>query len=165
MPPIGGFATDTAGQANASGLMPEFAFVPQELTTHCRLLIEKYHKIHGYSHLPDMLWYADSRGFIQSHKELGKIFKKASMARGVRQANNSLLFVATIIMALEALVRDFAAWGARFPAARQQAEKLLGASPPSQRMWFMDTYLYALHDLDGNSSLRFAPRTDDARLL
>lgn len=156
MPPLGGFATYAGGQANASGLMPDLAFAPQELTSRCRSLIERYHKIHGYSCLPDMLWRADSREIIRSHKELRKIFKKASMARGMRQANNSLLFVAAVIMAVEALARNFAAWGAQFPAARQQAEKLVGASPLSQRVWFMDAYLHAAHGVNYNSALGFA---------
>jgi hypothetical protein len=160
MPLLGRVANGIGGQSNASDSMPDLTFVPQELTVQCCSLIEKYHKIHGYSCLPDMLWYADSREIIRSHKELRKIFKQASMARGMRQANHSLLFVATVIMAVEGLVRNFAAWGAQFPAARQQAEKLLGASPASQRVWFMDTYLNTSHGIDRDSVIGFALRAN-----
>lgn len=160
MPPLGGVATGIGGQAVAGDSVPDLTFVPQELTVQCRSLIERYHKIHGYSCLPDMLWYADSREIIQGHKELRKIFKKASMARGMRQANDSLLFVATVIMAVEGLVRNFAAWGAQFPAARQQAGKLLAASPASQRVWFMDTYLHGPHGVDRDTAIGFSLRAN-----
>jgi hypothetical protein len=170
MPPIGSFATDIGGSENTSGPMPDFAFVPQQLTAQCRSLIESYHRTHGYSCLPDMLWHADSRGLIRSNKELGRIFKKASMARRVRLANSSLLFVATVVMALEALLRNFADWGSQFPEARRKAEMLLGASPPNQRVWFMDTYLSAshpsaLHGADRTPAARIAPRADHGRQL
>lgn len=160
MLPLGGVATDIGVQANANGSVRDLTFVPQELTVQCRLMIERYHRIHGYACLPDILWYADSREIIQSQKELRKIFKKASMARGMRQANNSLLFVASVIMAVEGLVRNFAAWGVQFPAARQQAGKLLGASPASQRVWFMDTYLYRPRVADRDSAIGFTLRAN-----
>jgi hypothetical protein len=137
------FATDIEARANASSYVPDLTFVPQELIAQCRSLIERYHNIHGYSRLPDLLWHADSREMIRSHKELKRIFKKASQARYMRQANNSLLLVASVVMAVEALVRNFAAWGTQFPAARLQAEKLLGAHPQSPRVWFMDKYTHA----------------------
>jgi hypothetical protein len=162
MPPTANFATDTGGRAATDVSITDFTFVPQELIAKCRSLIEMYHKFHGYSCLPDMLWHADSRGFIQSNKELRRIFKQASMARAVRRTNNVLLFVATVIMALEALARNFAAWGTRFPEARQKAANLLGASAPRVRVWFMDAYLHTPQAVDRNSILIFVPRTIDA---
>jgi hypothetical protein len=132
-------ATNPEGNANIAG--SEFAFVPEELSGQCRSLIESYHSVHGYCHLPDILWHADSRALIQSHKGLAMIFKKAAKERGVKRADAALLRVATIVMALEALARNFAKWGTRFPDGKKEAESLLGEPLIGRRVWFMDTYL------------------------
>lgn len=154
---------DIGGGGDATDSSADFAFVPRELAAQCRSLIERYHRVHGCTCLPDMLWHADSRGLIQSHKELKGIFKKASMARGVKRANSSLLSIATVIVALEALVRNFAGWGAQFPDARQKAEKLLGEAAPGRRVWLMDAYLHVSHGIDRGSVLGLAPLLGDGR--
>ena len=50
--------------------------------------------------------------------------------------------IATTICALEILVRDFAGWGARFPAAKHAAERMVAAHPAQPRVWLLDMYLY-----------------------
>jgi hypothetical protein len=124
-----------------------FAFVPGELTIKCRELIESYHSLHGYVALPDMLWLSDARDVIECDRELTRIFRKASKSRGAKRANDLFLFLATAIVSLEVLARDFAGWGERFPAAKRQAEKVMrGDYPARQRSCLMDFYLYPASD-------------------
>ncbi len=52
-----------------------------------------------------------------------------------------MLRIATLIVALEVLVRDIDRWGTRFPEAKRRAEKLLGAYPARPRIWLMDKYM------------------------
>ena len=120
---------------------PDFYFVPGELAVKCRSLIESFHAIYGYLGLPDMLWLSDARDVIECHEHLAQLFKKASRSRGAKRANDSFLSIATIIVSLEVLARDFAGWGKRFPSAQREAEKFLG-NDPQQRIWLMDLYLY-----------------------
>ncbi len=103
-----------------------FQFIPKDLAAKCRKLIESYHAMYGYVGLPDMLWLSDARDVIECHEELTKLFKKASKSRTAKRANESFLSIATTIVSLEVLARDFASWGKRFPAAKREAEKVLG---------------------------------------
>jgi hypothetical protein len=117
-------------------------FVPRELALKCHTLVESYHAMYGYGCLPDMLWQSDARCFVECHPDLAKIFKDASNSRCAKRAYKSLLTIATIVVALEALARDFAGWGKRFPAASLEAEELLGNCALKRRTWFMDMYLF-----------------------
>jgi hypothetical protein len=126
------------------GANSNFRFVPRELALKCRKLIESYHAMHGYGCLPDMLWQSNARDFIEGRRDLTRIFKNASKSRRAKRAYESLVLIATIVVSLEALARDFAGWGKRFPAAKQEAEKLLGDYTLGQHIWFMDMYLYPL---------------------
>lgn len=119
-----------------------FRFIPRELAGKCRKLVESYHAINGYGRLPDMLWNSDARDIIECQRELAHIFKTASKSRCAKRANESFVFIATVIASLEVLARDFAGWGKRFPAARQEAQELLGELSQRPRIWFMDKYLY-----------------------
>ncbi len=127
---------------NGSGTGATFRFVPKELATKCRRLIESYHAMHGFGSLPDMLWHSDARDVIECHRDLMQVFKTASKSRRARRANDSLLAVATTVASMEMLARDFAGWGRRFPQAKREAERLLGEHPPRARIWLMDFYLY-----------------------
>ncbi|HML08762.1 MAG TPA: hypothetical protein VK430_11635 [Xanthobacteraceae bacterium] len=136
-------AGDTGRRQADNGLTnSHFRFVPRELALKCRTLIESYHAMHGYGCLPDMLWHSDARDMIECHRDLTKIFKNAAKSRCAKRANESFLTIATIVVSLEALARDFAGWGKRFPAAKREAEELLGDHAPRPRIWFMDMYLY-----------------------
>jgi len=124
------------------GSKSSFRFLPRELAIKCRKLVESYHDIYGYAGLPDMLWLSDARDIIECHHGLMQVFKTASKSRGAKRANDSFLAIATLVVSLEVLARDFAGWGKQFPAARQAAENSLGDQPVRQRAWLMDLYLY-----------------------
>jgi hypothetical protein len=123
-------------------VLRKLQFLPRELALKCRKLIESYHDIYGCAGLPDMLWLSSARDVIECHRELTQIFRKASKSRGAKRANDAFLLIATVIVALEVLARDYAGWGKRFPTAKREAEKLLGDLPPGRRVWLMDRYLY-----------------------
>jgi hypothetical protein len=131
-----------AAETGAAALSPGFRFVPRELAIKCRKLIESYHAIYGYVGLPDMLWLSDARDIIERHRDLARIFKRASKSRGAKRANESFLLIATTIVSLEVLARDFSGWGNRFPTAKREAEKVLGGLPQLRRAWLMDLYLF-----------------------
>jgi hypothetical protein len=136
-------ATETTPLTDAGApISSSFRFVPRELVIKCRKLIESYHAIYGYVGLPDMLWLSDARDIIDSHGDLTRIFKKAAKARGAKCANASFLLIATTIVSLEVLTRDFSGWGKRFPAAKREAEKVLGELPQLRRASLMDLYLF-----------------------
>ena len=147
MPPVGDAPTeaapDTAHVADA-GAAPgsSFRFIPRELAIKCRRLIESYHAIYGYVGLPDMLWLSDARDIIERDRELTRIFKRAARSRAAKRANNSFLHIATTIVSLEVLARDFSGWGKRFPAAKREAETILGDLPQLRRTWLMDLYFF-----------------------
>lgn len=119
-----------------------FRFLPNELTAKCGKLLDSYHAMHGYAGLPDMLWHSDTRDIIEGHRDLARIFKNACKSRGAKRANESFLLIATVVMSLEVLARDFADWGKRYPAAKRDAQLLVGDVLLSQRNWLMDRYLY-----------------------
>jgi hypothetical protein len=121
---------------------PDFRFVPRELAIKCRTLCESFHAMHGYGCLPDMLWHSDARDVIECHRDLHQIFKSAAKTRCAKRANELLLLVATVIVALEVLARDYGGWGKRFPAAKREAEAMLVDFPLRSCNWFMDRYLY-----------------------
>lgn len=127
---------------DSSGAGATFRFVPKELATKCRRLIESHHAMHGFGCLPDMLWHSDARDVIECHRDLLQVFKTASKSRCAKRANDSLLTVATIIASMEMLARDFAGWGRRFPQAKREAERVLVEYPLRPRIWLMDLYLY-----------------------
>jgi hypothetical protein len=147
MPPVGDAHTkaepDTAHVADA-GAAPgsSFRFIPRELAIKCRRLIESYHAIYGYVGLPDMLWLSDARDIIEQNRELTRIFTRAARSRAAKRANDSFLHIATTIVSLEVLARDFSGWGNRFPAAKCEAEEILGRVPQLRRAWLMDLYFF-----------------------
>jgi hypothetical protein len=134
-----GAATRMAGGGDID---VNFSFVPSELALKCRSLVESFHAMYGYVGLPDMLWLSDARDIIECHADLAQLFKKASKSRGAKRANDSFLSIATAIVAVEVLARDFAGWGKRFPAAKRAADKLVGEASLRPRTWLMDLYMY-----------------------
>ncbi len=134
------------GSENPSALgfdgNPDFRFLPRELSIKCRTLCESYHAMHGYGSLPDMLWHSDARDIIECHRDLNRIFKSAAKTRCARRSNELLLLIATVIVALEVLARDYSGWGKRFPVAKREAEAMLVDFRLRSYNWFMDLYLY-----------------------
>ena len=155
---------DAANRADAEEtIYSSFRFVPRELAGKCRTLIESFHAINGYAGLPDMLWLSEARGIIEGREDLAQIFKKASRSRGAKRANDSFVAIATIVVALEALARDFAGWGKRFPTAKREAEKLVGDAP-EPRIWLMDLYLYPSSGARRELTNTLTPPATDAEL-
>ncbi len=126
----------------STNLSSGFRFLPKELTAKCHKLVESYHAIHGFACLPDMLWHSDARDVIECSRELSRIFKNASKSRSAKRANESLVLIATVVLSLEILVRDFSGWGKRFWSAKRTAEGLLADFELKPRTWFLDQYLY-----------------------
>jgi hypothetical protein len=130
------------GAGGAAGKNIDFCFLPKELTERSRQLIESYHGVHGYAKLADLLWHAETREFIAFHRDLWAVFRKASLTRSAKRANECYVLVATILFSLEVLANDFAGWGKRFPQARLKADSILCEHLPNARTWLMDFYLY-----------------------
>jgi hypothetical protein len=120
----------------------DFRFLPKELNERSQQLIETYHGVHGYSKLADLLWYAETREFILFHHGLRSVFRKASIARSAKQANQGYVLVATVLLSLELLANDFAGWGKRFPLAKLRADWILREHLPNARTRLMDLCLY-----------------------
>lgn len=147
MPPFGQnlaeAAIDVGPPVEASpAVSAGFRFVPRELAIKCRQLIESYHALYGYVGLRDMLRLSDARDIIERHRDLARIFKKASKTRAAKRANDGFLLIATTIVSVELLARDFSGWGKSFPAAKREAEKVLNELPQLRRTWLMDLYLF-----------------------
>ncbi len=142
-----------------------FRFVPRDLANKSRKLVETYHAINGYSRLPDMLWNSDARDIIECHRDLAQIFKTASKSRCAKRANDSFALIATIVVSLEILARDFAGWGKRYPAARREATDMLISYPERPRTWFMDKYLYPSLSLHRELASAIAPSGADAAMV
>jgi hypothetical protein len=138
-----------------------FRFVPKELAAKCQKLVESYHELHGYSRLADMLWNSDARDIIECNAELSRLFKGASRSRGAKRANDAFVRIATQIVCVEALARDFAGWGKRFPAAKGEAEGLLVDFPQRKRDWFMDRYLFPSLSAHRELASSLAPSTGE----
>jgi hypothetical protein len=130
-----------AGAAD-TGAVADFKFVPKYLASKCQQLIETYHAINGYSCLPDMLWDTEVRDMIEAHPELRRIFRRSSIARSAKKANEGFVLIATVVLSLEVLASDYAGWGRRFPWAKRKAESFRRTHLASARCRLMDLYLY-----------------------
>ena len=119
----------------------DLKFIPRLLSDNCRKLIESYHAIHGYACLPDILWRAEVREFLEINDALHHIFRKASITRSAREANSSYLLIASALLSLEILASGSFGWGARFPWAKRKAAALLQEHLPPMRDRLQDVYL------------------------
>jgi hypothetical protein len=120
----------------------ELGFLPANLTTQCRSLIESYHEVHGYTCLPDMLWKFRLGTFIQRQRELRQYLKKASTTRSAKKANEGFVQIATAILSLEILASSFAGWSAIYPDAGETARNILKRQTRGPHMPLMEFYLY-----------------------
>jgi hypothetical protein len=111
------------------------------LSDNCRKLIESYHAIHGYACLPDILWRAEVREFVEMNDDLHHIFRQASITRSARKANSSYVLIASALLSLEILASNSLGWGARFPWAKRKAAGLLQEHLPPMRGRLKDVYL------------------------
>ena len=120
----------------------DFSFLPKNLTTQCRSLIQSYHEVHGFACLPDVLWKSRLGPFIEHHRELRQFLRKASTTRSAKKSHDGFVRIATTILSLEILASSFAGWGAIYPEAAEHARAILKRNGNGQQMPLMDFYLY-----------------------
>ena len=159
-------ASDVEWQFGAAGSAPSnFRFLPSELVVKCRALIDSYHEMLGYGCLPDMLWQSDARDIIACDHELERLFKSASKSRCAKRANDAFRLIATVVVSLETVARDFAGWGKRFPNTKRDAERLLGGCALRERVWLMDMYLYPSLGIHREFASALAPSLADEQTM
>jgi hypothetical protein len=120
----------------------DLSFLPKSLTTQCQSLIESYHELHGYACLPDILWKARLRQFIEAHQEFRLLLRKASTTRSAKKSNESFVHIATAILSLEILASSFSGWSTIYPDAGSLAQVILLRNARSPHMPLMEFYLY-----------------------
>src|SRR5580658_6793424 len=104
---------------------PDFGFLPQNLSSQCRSLIESYHDLHGYGCLPDILWKAGLGPFIETHREFRQLLRKASTTRSAKKSNDGFAQIATTLLSLEILTSNFAGWSTLYPQAASTSKLIL----------------------------------------
>src|SRR5579872_584336 len=133
---------DTRDAINHSGIAKsDLAFLPANLVTQCRMLIESFHELHGYSCLPDILWKARLGPFIETHRELRELLKKASTTRSAKKSNEGFVKIASTILSLEILASHFGGWSAIHPDAALRAQSILKKHALSAQMLLLNFYL------------------------
>jgi hypothetical protein len=120
----------------------DFSFLPKALVDKCKPFILRYHELNGFSSLPDELWRGDTRNFIEANPALRRLFKRSTMSRSAKEANEGFVVIATVILAAEILASGFAGWAGCYPAARKRAQALLTEYTPCSRAWLIERYLY-----------------------
>jgi hypothetical protein len=136
-------ANDASDAACADKIeSPDFSFLPNSLTAQCRSLIKSYHELHGYTCLPDILWKARLGPFIEAHRDLRHLLRKASTTRSAKKSNEGFVRITTFLMSLEILASSFAGWSAIYPQAASRAHTILKRNARSPHMPLMEFYLY-----------------------
>ena len=120
----------------------DFGFLPKDLLTQCRSLIESYHEIHGYGCLPDTLWKCRLGPLIETNLELRQLLRKASTTRSAKKSNEGFVRIATTLLSLEILASNFSGWSAIHPDAGLLAHAILKRSARGPHMPLMEFYLY-----------------------
>ena len=121
---------------------PDFGFLPQDLRSQCRSLIESYHGLHGFSSLPDILWKAGLGPFIETHRDFRRLLKKASTTRSAKKSNEGFTQIATTLLSLEILASNFAGWSTIYPQAASTAKSILQRHTRLSQTPLMESYLY-----------------------
>jgi hypothetical protein len=135
----------------------DFSFLPKALIEKCRPFILRYHDLRSYSCLADILWHPQTRIFIERNAKLRLLFKKASISRSAAHAKESLIFIATVILATEILACGFAGWSSRYPTARKKARDFLGEHAANTRARLIERYLYPQIDESRSIAGALAP--------
>jgi hypothetical protein len=143
MEAVAEFANDAdhAALADKTGNI-DLGFLPKSLTVQCQSLIESYHELHGYTCLPNILWRARLGPFIETHRELRQLLRKASTTRSAKKSNQGFVQITTTILSLEILASSFAGWSAIYPEAGLMAHAILKRNASSPHMPLMEFYLY-----------------------
>jgi hypothetical protein len=141
----------------------DFSFLPKGLLERCTPIITRYHEMNGYSCLPDILWHPEIRNFIEIDTTFQRLFKKSTSSRSAKRANEGLVCIASIILAIEILSSGLAGWGNRYPHARKKAQALLQEYVPSSRAWLTERYLYSKLQIKRSETLGgFGPPDQNA---
>jgi hypothetical protein len=135
-------------------------FLPSNLATQCRSLIESYHEVHGFACLPDILWKSRLGPLIEKHRELRQSLRKASTTRSAKKSHEGFVRIATTILSLEILASSFAGWGAIYPEAAELARELLKRNGNGQHMPLMEFYLYPPKYISSAAIATLAPPAD-----
>jgi hypothetical protein len=122
------------------GAEPVFSFLPEELVVKCERLIKSYHGTPGSPHLADLIWQSEARACIGRYKALNEILWQSAKVKSAKRADDLLCIIAKFILAAEVLANDFAGWGARYPDAMRQAEKVLSKIQFTSTDRLMDHY-------------------------
>jgi hypothetical protein len=120
----------------------DFSFLPRDLLTQCRSLIESYHDLHGYACLPDTLWKCRLGPLIEANQEMRQLLRKASTTRSAKKSNEGFTRIAATLLSLEILASNFSGWSAIHPDAGLMAHAILKRSARSPHMPLMEFYLY-----------------------
>jgi hypothetical protein len=119
-----------------------FSFLPPDLRSQCRSLIDSYHGLHGYGCLPDILWKAGLGPFIETHLEFRRLLRKASTTRSAKKSSEGFARIATTLLSLEILASNFAGWGAIHLRAASAAKSILKRKASRFQTPLMESYLY-----------------------
>ena len=135
----------------------DLSLLPKSLTMQCRSLIESYHELHGYACLPNVLWKARLGPFIERHRELRQLLRKASTTRSAKKSNEGFVLITTTILSLEILASSFAGWSAIYPEAGSMALAILKRNASSPHMPLMEFYLYPPKYISSSAIAALAP--------
>jgi hypothetical protein len=136
----------------------DFTFLPKALLKKCQLFIIRYHELNGFSSLPDILWHPEASKLIESDLALSQLFKKSTLSRGAKSANEGFVWIATVILSTEILALGLAGWPKRYPAAHEKAQALLAERVPGSRARLTARYLTSLR-AEGGSTEAVSPGT------
>ena len=158
-----GVAQAAIGASNETlsdgGSSPDFGFLPQNLSSQCRSLIESYHDLHGYGCLPDILWKAGLGPFIETHREFRQLLRKASTTRSAKKSNDGFAQIATTLLSLEILTSNFAGWSTLYPQAASMAKSILKRHARGSHAPLMESYLYPPKHISSAAIATLTPPT------
>jgi hypothetical protein len=149
-------ATGGSNAARSDG-SPDFGFLPHNLRTQCRSLIESYHGLHGFGSLPDILWKAGLGPFIETHREFRQLLRKASTTRSAKKSSEGFTTIATTLLSLEILASNFAGWSAIYPHAASTARSILKRHTRTSHTPLMESYLYPPKHISSAAIVKLTP--------
>jgi hypothetical protein len=141
-----------------SNALVDLGFLPHNLLEQCRQLIESYHEIYGYRSLPNILWKLQLGPFIEREKELNRLLKRASTTRSAKEANSAFVVIATTILALEVLGRNFAGWSTLHPETGRKALDFLRRNALSPKMPLTEFYVHSPNYMSSTAIAVLTPR-------
>jgi hypothetical protein len=119
----------------------DLKFLPQELVSSCRKLVDSFHAMHNFTCLADILWRAGVTDFVCINKKLEKAYAKAAKVRRAKRADTIYLEIASALLAIEILSNGLFGWSLRYPAAARRAIRLMDRYLSTDRVQLRDVYL------------------------